>query len=78
MLTLNMLENQNNYILMWPAYGSTDIPLFYCPDINLFLIDYAWCELYKYFVAPFQEQLQEKHYTWVTLKEKHCCSYYSR
>ena len=30
---------------MWLASWRTDISSFYCSDINLFLIDYAWCKL---------------------------------
>ena len=29
----------------WAVLGPADTSSFYCSDINLFLIDYAWCEL---------------------------------
>ena len=36
---------KTSVLFMWLASWDTVISSFYCSDINLFLIDYAWCEL---------------------------------
>ena len=55
------------------ASWSPDISSFYCPDIDLYLTGYAWCELCNKWWL-----LYENDFRSLTLEKKHYCSYYSR
>ena len=60
-------------LFAWTTSWSPDISSFYSSDINLFLIDYAWCKPCNKWLLLF-----EKNSRSLTLEEQHCCSYYSR
>ena len=45
--------------VLWPTSWGTNISSFYCSDVNLFLIDYAWWKLLQWMIALFQEKHQE-------------------
>ena len=39
---------------MWPASWNTDVSSFYYSDVNLFLINYAWCKLRNIWLLLFE------------------------
>ena len=54
-------------LFMWPASWGTNISLFCCYSVNLFLIDYAWQELYNIWLLLFENNsrsLTIKDYHW--------------
>ena len=48
---------------MWPVSWNQDISLFCYFDINLFLIDYAWCKLCNIWLLFFKNNSRSYHYT---------------
>ena len=58
---------------MQPASWSPDLSSSYCSDINMLLIDYAWCKLCNKWLL-----LSENNPRSLTLDEKHYCCYYSK
>ena len=56
-----------------PISWRPDISSVYCSDINLFLINYAWCKLCSKWLLLFENKSMS-----LTLQEKHCRNYYSR
>ena len=41
-------------LFMQPVSWIPNLSSFYCPDINLFLIDYAWCKLRNKWLLLFE------------------------
>ena len=63
---------KNTVLFMWSTSWGPGTSSFHCSDINLFLIDYAWCKLSNKWLLHFENNSRS-----LILEEKHCCSYYS-
>ena len=62
MQTLNVPENQNNRILYVTSWSTDISSFFFFFDINLFLIDYAFCELCNIWLLLFENNSRSYHY----------------